>query len=347
MRTPPRSALALALVVAAIPLAAQTRPDGQHDFDFEFGRWRVQLKRLVHPLTHSTTWTTLEGTSVVRPVWGGLANLGELEVNGDKAHIEGLSFRVYDPKARQWRIHWANSRDGVLGTAMVGGFKKGRGEFYDQEEFDGRPIFVRFIFSDITARSFKIEQAFSDDAGKSWETNWITTFTKDTGQPAADPPASGPDVSRDFAFEEGTWSMHRRRLKDPFAGSEWTESDGSTHIVHSLWDGRAALGELQLAGSPPSFAGSLLHTYDPPMKRWRLYWVDRESGRVSGPMTGQFTDGRGEFYSQDDARGVTALVRVVYTDITPTSFKTEQAWSLDGGATWTVNAIDTFRRTSP
>src|SRR6476620_7528867 len=138
MRTPPRSGLALALVVAAIPLAAQTRPDGLHDFDFEFGRWRVQLKRLAHPLTHSTTWTTLEGTSVVRPLWGGLANLGELEVDGDNTHIEGLSLRVYDPKARQWRIHWANSRDGVLGAAMVGGFRNGHGAFYDQEDFDGR-----------------------------------------------------------------------------------------------------------------------------------------------------------------------------------------------------------------
>ena len=104
------------------------------------------------------------------------------EVNGADTHVQGLSLRVYDPNARQWRIHWANSRDGSLGAAMVGGFKNGRGEFYDQEDFDGRPIFVRFIFSDITPASFKIEQAFSDDAGKSWETNWITTFTKDADQ---------------------------------------------------------------------------------------------------------------------------------------------------------------------
>ena len=347
MRTPHRTALAFALFTAAIPAAAQNRPDGQHDFDFEFGRWRVHLARLLRPLTGSTTWTTLDGTSVVRPVWGGLANLGELEVDGGGVHVEGLSFRVYDPHARQWRIHWANSRDGVLGPAMVGGFKDGRGEFYDQEDFDGRPIFVRFIFSGMTATSFKIEQAFSDDGGKSWETNWITTFTKDANQASPPTTPNVADGSREFAFEEGTWAMHRRSLKDALGGAEWTESNGATHIVRPVWAGRAALGELVLPGAPPRFAGSLLHAYDPQSKRWRLYWVDRESGRVSAPMTGAFKNGKGEFYAQQDIRGVTVLVRVRYTDVTPTSFRTDQAWSLDGGATWSVNAIDTFTKTSP
>jgi hypothetical protein len=347
MRTPHPIALAFALSTVAVPSAAQTRPDGQHDFDFEFGRWRVHLERLLHPLTHSTTWATLDGTSVVRPVWGGRANLGELEVDGSGTHVEGLSLRVYDPQARQWRIHWANSRDGVLGPAMVGGFTNGRGEFYDQEDLDGRPIFVRFIFSGITATSFKIEQAFSDDGGKSWETNWITTFTKDAGQAPPRRTPSQPDASRDFAFEEGTWAMRRRTLRDPLGGTDWTESAGSTHIVRPVWAGRAALGELLLPGAPPQFAGSLLHTYDPQAKRWRLYWVDRESGRVSAPMTGEFKNGRGEFYAQQDMRGVTVLVRVLYADITTTSFRTERAWSLDGGTTWTVNAIDTFTKTSP
>jgi hypothetical protein len=268
-------------------------------------------------------------------------------VNGGDVHVQGLSLRVYDAKARQWRIHWANSRDGILGPAMVGGFKNGRGEFYDQEDFEGRPIFVRFIFSDITPRSFRIEQAFSDDGGKSWETNWITTFTKDADQtPPPDPP-NAADASRDFAFEEGTWTMHRRRLTDPLGGANWAESRGATHIVHRLWAGRAAIGELVLPGASRTFAGSLLHTYTPQTKRWNLYWIDRETGRVSAPMIGAFQNGRGELYAQQDIGGVTALVRVVYTDITATSFRTEQAWSLNGGTTWTPYATDTFTRAAP
>ena len=141
--------------------------------------------------------------------------------------------------------------------------------------------------------------------------------------------------------------MHTRHLKDPFGANDWTESVGSTHIVHPVWAGRAALGELLLPGAPPQFAGSLLHTYNPQAKRWSLYWVDRESGRVSAPMIGEFKSGRGEFYAQQDVRGVSVLLRVLYADITATSFRTERAWSLDGGTMWTVNAMDTFTRTSP
>jgi len=160
------------------PAAAAQEPDGQRDFDFEFGTWTVKLKRLAEPLTGSTTWVEYEGTSVVRRVWGGRANLGELDVEGPTGRIVGLSLRLYDPGTREWRIHWANSRDGLLGPAMVGGFKDGRGEFYNQETFNGRAVFVRFIFSDITPNSFRFEQAFSADGGKTWEPNWIATFAR-------------------------------------------------------------------------------------------------------------------------------------------------------------------------
>lgn len=160
------------------PAAAAPEPGGERDFDFEFGTWTVKLKRLVEPLTGSTRWVEYEGTSVVRRVWGGRANLGELDVEGPTGRIVGLSLRLYDPGTGEWRIHWANSRNGLLGPAMVGGFRDGRGEFYNQETFNGRSIFVRFIFSDITPTSFKLEQAFSADGGKSWEPNWIATFAR-------------------------------------------------------------------------------------------------------------------------------------------------------------------------
>jgi hypothetical protein len=65
-----------------------------------------------------------------------------------------------------------------MGPPMIGGFKNGRGEFFNQEPFNGRAIFVRFIFSEIATNSFRIEQAFSDDGGKTWETNWIMSFTR-------------------------------------------------------------------------------------------------------------------------------------------------------------------------
>lgn len=179
--------LAKATPAGSTPEAARASAprDGGHDFDFEFGEWTVQLSRRVDPLTGSDTWVEYEGTSVVRKVWNGRANLGELDVEGPAGRIEGLSLRLYDPESRQWKIHWASSRDGTLGLAMVGGFRDGTGEFYNQETFDGRAIFVRFVFSELTPGSFRLEQAFSDDGGKSWEANWIARFERKGG---ASPP---------------------------------------------------------------------------------------------------------------------------------------------------------------
>jgi hypothetical protein len=160
------------------PQPAHARPDGAHDFDFEFGMWKAHIARRMKPLSGSAAWTEYDGTSVVHKLWGGRANVGELDVTGPTGLIEGMSLRLYDPQARQWKIRWANGKDGDLGAPMIGGFENGRGAFYDQEMFDGRAILVRFIFSSITRNSFRIEQAFSDDGGKSWEVNWIADFAR-------------------------------------------------------------------------------------------------------------------------------------------------------------------------
>ena len=172
------SPLAVAQSNSDATKASAPQRDGQRDFDFEFGSWKAHISRLVKPLTGSTTWVEYDGTSVVRKVWNGRANLGELEVSGAAGRIQGLSLRTYNPQSRQWHITWVNSADGTAGPPMIGEFKNGRGEFFNQELFNGRAIFVRFIFSEITQNSFRIEQAFSEDGGKAWETNWIAKFTR-------------------------------------------------------------------------------------------------------------------------------------------------------------------------
>ncbi len=162
---------------AKTPRAAVAR-DGQHDFDFEIGEWKTHLSRLAHPLAGSTTWIELEGTSSIRKVWNGRANLVELQADGPTGHVEGLSLRLYNPQSRQWSLNFSNSAVGTLSVATIGEFRNGRGEFFDQESFNGRMILVRNVFSDITANSYRFEQAFSDDGGKTWEVNWIATDTR-------------------------------------------------------------------------------------------------------------------------------------------------------------------------
>lgn len=159
---------------------ADTERDGQHDFDFEIGRWKIHLKRLLNPLTGSTTWAEFDGTSVTRAVWDGRADLEEFETDGPTGHIEGLTLRLYSPQTHQWSLYWANSKNGAMGAPTIGEFKKGRGEFFDTEPSgpNGRAILVRYIWSGITANSAHFEQSFSDDGGKTWEVNWITDQTR-------------------------------------------------------------------------------------------------------------------------------------------------------------------------
>jgi hypothetical protein len=157
---------------------AAARRDGQHDFDFDIGVWKTHLKRLVHPLSGSNDWVELDGTTVVRRVWNGRANLAELEIDAASGHLQVLSLRLYDPRARQWSLNTANANSGSLGVPTVGEFRNGRGEFFDQESINGRTVLVRNVWSDISADSCRFEQAFSNDGGKTWEVNWIALDTR-------------------------------------------------------------------------------------------------------------------------------------------------------------------------
>ncbi|MFL6603734.1 MAG: hypothetical protein ACJ8R9_20740 [Steroidobacteraceae bacterium] len=167
-----------AATAEAVQSATTAERDGQHDFDFEIGNWKTHLRRLVHPLTGSSHWVELQGRSVVRKIWEGRANLVELEVDGPEGPIEGLSLRLYNPQSHQWSLNYANSAAGSFGQPTIGGFKNGRGEFFDQEIYNGRMILVRNVWSDITPDSCRFEQAFSDDGGKTWEVNWIAVDSR-------------------------------------------------------------------------------------------------------------------------------------------------------------------------
>src|SRR5215510_857241 len=105
------------------PLQTYAQRDGQHDFDFEIGAWKTQLKRLQRPLSGSTTWLEYEGTTVVRKILDGRANIVELKVDGPAGKLEGLSLRLYNPQARQWSLNFANVNAGVLTTPSIGEFK--------------------------------------------------------------------------------------------------------------------------------------------------------------------------------------------------------------------------------
>jgi hypothetical protein len=169
---------AAALVLLLLGAASAGAADASHDFDSHIGRWHTTLKRLEDPLTGSRTWLEYEGTTTVRAVMDGRANLAELRVAGSAGHIEGVSLRLYDPTKGQWSLNYANLADGSLGIPSVGRFAGGRGEFSSDEKFRGRDVRVRFVIQPEGADIIHFEQAFSTDAGRTWEVNWIATDTR-------------------------------------------------------------------------------------------------------------------------------------------------------------------------
>lgn len=174
-----QSPLSIAEDAASAPKTGTTTAhDGQHDFDWQLGSWKIHMQRLQHPLAGSKTWSTLDGTVVVKKVWGGRANLAEIVADGTGSHLQFLSLRLYNPDSHQWTLNFASSNGGTLSQPMYGEFKNGRGEFFDHEPFNGRMILVRFVFTAESQDSTRDEQSFSADGGKTWEVNWINTATR-------------------------------------------------------------------------------------------------------------------------------------------------------------------------
>jgi hypothetical protein len=161
--------------------------------------------------------------------------------------------------------------------------------------------------------------------------------------PATDaaPPRDG---SHDFDFNIGVWHTHIRRLTHPLSNSsDWFEVDGTVRI-RKVWDGRAQLEEIEADGPKGHWESMTLFLYNPTAHQWSLHFANASDGTVTDPSTGEFHDGRGEFYSPDTFNGRAILTRQIWSKITPDSHQFEQAFSTDGGKTWETNFVANLTR---
>jgi hypothetical protein len=151
--------------------------DGAHDFDFWMGGWKVHNRYLRERLRGSTDWIEFDATSDARLLPDGLGNEDVFRTDHEDG-FTGLSFRFFDPTTQLWSIYWADSRrPGLLDPPLVGSFSGDVGIFEGTDRLDGRPIRVRFTWTGVTTPTPRWEQAFSDDGGETWETNWVMEFT--------------------------------------------------------------------------------------------------------------------------------------------------------------------------
>ena len=147
------------------------------DFDFLFGSWNVRNRYLVGRLRGSKEWTEFDATCRAWPLLDGSGNVDSFSAVRDGQAVHGATFRLYSPATNEWSIHWADTiRPGVLCPPMVGKFAGKTGTFFGEEEVDGRKVLCRFMWTRGGAPRW--EQAFSGDAGQSWETNWVMEFTR-------------------------------------------------------------------------------------------------------------------------------------------------------------------------
>jgi hypothetical protein len=175
--------------ILAVPLYAQTasnptllpQRDGSHDFDFLIGDWKAHVRRLPDRLNNSNTWIEYDGISNHHKILDSNANFEEFNVTSadGKLHIKAQTLRLYNPTSHQWSIYLVDVDNGTLALPpVVGSFTGNRGEFFDQEDYKGRAILVRYMWLNISPKSARMEQSFSPDGGKTWEVNWICELSR-------------------------------------------------------------------------------------------------------------------------------------------------------------------------
>jgi hypothetical protein len=163
------------------PTQAPTVRDGQHDFDFNIGVWHTHIKRVLDPFSSSSESVELNGTVTVRKVWGGKAELEEIETDGPKGHWEALTLFLYNPSAHQWSQTFVNSKVGTLSLSStnVGEFKDGRVVLVGQDNsVSDKTILVRAVWSDIKPDSHRYEETYSNDGGTTWVTSFVANLTR-------------------------------------------------------------------------------------------------------------------------------------------------------------------------
>ncbi|WP_293678056.1 DUF1579 domain-containing protein [uncultured Phenylobacterium sp.] len=155
-------------------MAYDGHEDGRRDFHFLYGRWAVAHRRLKERGVGCAEWEEFTGTAFCQGLMGGLCNVDENDL-GERGH--GLTFRTFDVEAGRWSIYWVDAA-GALGAPVHGRFQAGVGRFEGDDTCAGRPVKVAFLWEPAAEGGARWSQAFSYDAGRSWETNWVMTFTR-------------------------------------------------------------------------------------------------------------------------------------------------------------------------
>ena len=160
----------------AFPPGYTTNGTGEmHDFDYFAGGWTTHQRRLKARGVGSNDWEEFPATLCMSLYLDGMATVDELYF--PTKGWAGLTLRTFDKEKRQWSIYWVSSATGKLDVPVVGGFAGSHGEFFGEDQDNGRPVRVRYMWNKIDRDNARWEQAFSYD-NRTWETNWTADFVR-------------------------------------------------------------------------------------------------------------------------------------------------------------------------
>jgi len=112
-------------------------------------------------------------------ILGGFGNIEDNILRLPDQEVRAIALRSYDQSTKSWSIWWLDGRfPGQIDVPVVGEFVDGVGAFFANDIFKEIPIIVRFVWRQSSEGLLRWEQAFSDDEGESWETNWTMDFLR-------------------------------------------------------------------------------------------------------------------------------------------------------------------------
>lgn len=154
------------------------------DFDFLLGYWRVENRRLQQRLQGNDDWDVFSAAAHNQRLPAGIGNYDDFIPDTWRKGFVGMTLRIFNPETARWSIYWLDNAtgglhpSGILRNPVVGKFSDGVGVFEGDEELDGRPVQVRYRWSDIAPNSARWQQSMSADGGVTWEMNWEMLFER-------------------------------------------------------------------------------------------------------------------------------------------------------------------------
>lgn len=183
---------AMSTDTAAIAPTVNAVADPVRDFDFLIGRWHSHNRKLRAPLTGrgaaAADWEEFDTELETSKLPDGINNVDRFSGAAWRPGYVGTTLRIYNPTTKLWGLYSFDTRGNgfdaktsALLPPVIGRFEGDSGFFEGPDEFNGRPITVRYHWQRQGPGRALWQQSFSTDGGKTWEVNWICQHVRVEG----------------------------------------------------------------------------------------------------------------------------------------------------------------------